>query len=85
MNAQIMKLGWKDAGKGFIMAIITAILTGVYTSVQAGQIPTTFAQFQPMLMTGATAGIGYLIKNLATNSKDEFLKAEPVAATDAPK
>lgn len=77
METEFGKLSWKDFGKGLITSIISSILTGVYTSIQSGALPTTLPEFQPMLMTGTMAGIGYLIKNLATNSNDEFLKKEP--------
>ena len=72
----IGNIGFKDAVKGFITAIISGALTGVYQIVQSG------GEVNPQVlkssgMVGLVSGIGYLIKNIFTNSNDEFGKAEP--------
>jgi hypothetical protein len=71
----IGKLSFKDIMKGFITAILSGALTGVYQVVQTG------GEVNPMVlkssgMVGVASGIGYLIKNIFTNSNDEFLKKE---------
>jgi len=71
-----LTLNWKDLGKGFLVAILGALLTGVYQALQAGTIAFTWVFWQPIVLTAATAGIGYIIKNFLTNSQDQFAKPE---------
>jgi len=71
-----LTLNWKDLGKGFLVAILGALLTGVYQALQAGTIAFTWVFWQPIVFTAATAGIGYIIKNFLTNSQDQFAKPE---------
>lgn len=70
-------LNTKDFIKGLLTTAITAILAGVYTSLSNGHAPLNFVEFQPMLLAGGTAGVGYVLKNLGTNSEDKFLIKEP--------
>ncbi len=72
----------KDLVKGFIMAILTVIVTFAYTSLQAGTLPTDGATWKHEAILGLSAGLAYLIKNFFTNSNDQFLTAEP--KKDAP-
>lgn len=72
----IGKIGFKDAVKGFITAVISGALTGIYQIVQTG------GEVNPQVvkssaLVGVASGIGYLIKNIFTNSNDEFGKKEP--------
>lgn len=73
----LFKLSTKDLLKGLITTVLTTILSGVYSSLTSG-LPTTVAQWTPIAITGITAGVGYLGKNLLTNSNDQFMKAEPI-------
>ena len=74
-KAKLFSLKYADLIKGFILAVITAIITGLYTSLQSGLLP-GMPEIKAMLLTGITAGVGYLLKNLLTNSKDQFMKKE---------
>jgi hypothetical protein len=71
-----MKLNWKDLLKGAILAFIVAILTGALQLFQGGQVEWTFVFWQPTIYAGIVALIGYLLKNLLTNSDDKILTAE---------
>ena len=64
------KINWLDLGKGAIVALITVILTAVYAGLTATPpaIPATWAQWTPILTSGVTAAIAYLMKNLFQNS-----------------
>ena len=72
-----LSLGWKDLLKGLLVVVIGAILTGVYQALQAGTIAWTWVFWQPILFTGITAGIAYIIKNFFQNSEGDPLKPEP--------
>ena len=73
MQSSFLRLGWRDAVKGFVVAAITVVLGGLYTSVEAGSLPSA-AQLQTL---GLAAGIAYLLKNFLTNSEDKILTKEP--------
>lgn len=77
MKSALLTLNWKDALKGFILAIITALVTGVYQAIQTGTIAFTWVFWQPIVYTAVGAGLAYLIKNWLTNGDDKFLKSEP--------
>lgn len=76
MKSAFLSLKAKDLVKGLIIAIITAIVTGVYQSIDAGTFALTWLYFKPILLTGLGAGLSYLLKNWLTNSDDKFLKPE---------
>jgi len=77
--SNFLQINANDLIKGFLMAFISAILTGVYTGLSSvpPTIPITWAQWQPIVFVGLGAGISYILKNWLTNSKDQFLKKEP--------
>lgn len=72
MKSSFFTLNWKDIVKGFITAVIAALLTAAYQAIQEGTIAFTWVFWQPILITSVGAGIAYLIKNLFTNSSDQF-------------
>lgn len=76
MKSEFLNLNWKDLVKGFIVAMIGALLTTVVALLEAGTIEFTWAFWQPVVYTSVGAGIAYLLKNWLTNSKDEFIKKD---------
>jgi len=77
MNSGFMKLNWKDVVKGFILAVLMALVTGVYQAIQTGTILWTWVFWQPIVYTAIGAGLAYLIKNLFQNQDgDPTLKAK---------
>ena len=75
-KSSLLSLNWKDLLKGAVLAFIVAILTGAMQLFQAGPVEWTFIFWQPTIYAGITALIGYLLKNLLTNSQDQLLKPE---------
>lgn len=59
-------LNWLDAGKGLVMAIITAILMAVESSLQAGELSLSWTK---IAVPGVIAGIAYLLKNFFTSAE----------------
>ena len=76
MKNKLYQLGTNDLIKGFIVAVLTVVLTGALTSLQAGVLP-DLATVKTLIVTGLGAGVAYILKNLLTNSEDQFLKKEP--------
>lgn len=73
------QLAKSDLAKGCIMAMLTALVTAIYTQLNSSEahIPTV----HDLLVMGksvALVGAVYLMKQLGTNSDGKFLKKEPV-------
>lgn len=75
-SSKFLSIGVKDGIKGLIMAVIAVILTTVYSSIEAGAFPTTWAEWAMILKVAASTAIVYILKNFLTNSKDQILKKE---------
>lgn len=75
--APFLRLNLNDFAKGLIMALLGALIAGIYTSIQSGALPVTLEAWKPIVMGALLAALTYLGKNFTTNSKDEFLKKEP--------
>jgi hypothetical protein len=68
-------INWADILKGFLLAAITAVITGIYQAIQTGGLP-SMADLQTIGIVALGAGLSYLIKNLLTNSDGTPLKKE---------
>lgn len=68
-----LNLNIQDLAKGLILTVLTSVVTIVYNTVSAGSL--TF-DWKAIGLTALTSGLAYLMKNLLTNSKGEFLGKE---------
>jgi hypothetical protein len=59
-------LNWLDAGKGLVMAILTAVLMAIESSLEAGEIE---INYKKVAVAGSLAAIAYLLKNFFTPSE----------------
>lgn len=75
MKSKFLSLDWKDALNGFIVAFLSAALTGIITTLDLGVLP-TLSELKSAGVVGLTAGLSYLLKNLVTNSQGEILKKD---------
>jgi VIT1/CCC1 family predicted Fe2+/Mn2+ transporter len=75
MKSKFLNLDVKDAVNGFIVAFLSAALTGLVTTLDSGVLPNV-AELKQAGVIGLTAGLSYLLKNLVTNSKGDILKTE---------
>lgn len=73
MISKFLTLNQKDFIKGLLLSVLTAVVTIVYNSVQAGSL--TF-DWKSIGVTALTTALSYLLKNLLTNSQGEILKSE---------
>lgn len=62
-TSAIGKIDVKDLAKGLAVTVISAVLTVIYDSFSKGSLS---FDWKLIAVTGGTAGIGYLIKNLFT-------------------
>ena len=76
MKSVFGTINWLDIGKGFVVAIFSALITSVYQIIQAGTpIVFSWSFFQPIVYVAVGSGLAYLIKNVFTNSQGEtFIK-----------
>ena len=81
-EAKLFALKYKDLIKGFVVAILTVVMTGAMTSLQTGAFP-TIAELKVLAITGIGAGVAYLTKNFFTSSEGKMFTAEP--KTEQPK
>ena len=76
-RSPFLKLAIPDFIKGLILAVITALVTGLYELINGGWAFTfDWVTFKPIVMTAVAALLSYLIKNLLTNSDGQPFAAE---------
>lgn len=75
MNSKFLNLNSYDFLKGFLMTVGVAFLTAILTALEKNMMPSS-AQLKAAAITGLTAGVIYLVKNLVTNSKAEVFTSE---------
>ncbi len=68
-----MSLDIKDLSKGLVMAVLSSVLTIIYSTVNVGSLS---FDWQSIGMAAITSAIAYLMKNLFTNSDGKFLAEE---------
>jgi VIT1/CCC1 family predicted Fe2+/Mn2+ transporter len=73
--SNFLNLNSQDLLKGFIVAFLSAALTGVVATLDSGVLP-TLAELKSAAIVGLTAGLSYLLKNLLTNSQGVVLKKD---------
>lgn len=73
MNSPFLNINLNDLGKGLILAVLTSVLTVIYTTVQAGSLS---FDWNLIATTALTSALGYLLKNLLTNSKGQTFQKE---------
>jgi xanthine/uracil/vitamin C permease (AzgA family) len=72
--SKLFRLNKNDLVKGFILAILTAFLTGLYQVLIVGEI--SVEAIKTIFIAMLTAGVSYLIKNLVSNNNGEILKED---------
>jgi hypothetical protein len=73
MNSPFLNIDLNDLGKGLILAVLTSVMTVIYTTVQTGSLS---FDWKLIATTAITSALGYLMKNLLTNSKGETFTKE---------
>lgn len=76
MKSTFLKLNTKDIVKALILTFITALLTGIYQLLQTNRL-LTWDSLKPVVISSIAAMLGYLLKNVFTNSEDKFMATEP--------
>lgn len=74
MNSPFLTLNTRDFIKGLIVSVLSSVLTIMYQTIQAGSL--TF-DFKAIGTVAIMSALGYIVKNLMTNSNDQFMKKDP--------
>ena len=74
--SKLFKLNVFDVLKALLMAFIGAVVSGVYTAINNGGFPSTWPEWQGILIFAVGAALTYLVKNVLTNSDGLPLGAE---------
>jgi hypothetical protein len=73
MNSTLFTLDNKDFIKGLLVAVLSAVITILYNTIESGSLTFDWKAIGTMALTSA---LGYILKNLLTNSTGEFLKKD---------
>lgn len=65
-TSNLFSVDWQDITKGFVIAVVGAVLTAIQNVVSAGSFDLKWSQIGSV---AATAGISYLLKNFFTSSQ----------------
>ena len=74
-QSKIGSLNWNDALKGFLVAFLTASLTGLIETLELGALPSLSA-VKVHAIAGLVAGLSYLLKQFITNKNGDLLKSD---------
>ena len=74
MKSGYLKLTQHDFTKGLIVSVLSSVLTIMYQTIESGSFK---FDWKAIATVAAMSAMGYILKNLVTNSNDEFLKKEP--------
>jgi len=78
MKSSFFTLNSKDFTRGLFIAVLSAVVTFLYTCIQAGNF---VIDWSAIGMAALSAALAYITKNLLTNSNDELLKKEVSASS----
>jgi len=76
-RSPFFRLNWQDILKGLVTAFFSALVTGVYELLKTGGV-IDWITIRPILISSVASMLGYLIKNLFTNSEGKLFKKEPL-------
>lgn len=74
MKSNFLNLNLTDLTKGLVVAVLTAVITYLYKALQSGDF--TSLDWKIVGTTALIAAIGYLSKNLLTNSEGQVMSPE---------
>lgn len=73
MKSPFLTLNSQDFIKGLVVAVLSSVIAILYSTVQTGSLVFDWKAIGTVALTSA---LGYIMKNLFTNSNDELMKKE---------
>jgi hypothetical protein len=77
MKSKLFTIDTRDVLHGLFIAFLTALLTGIIDMLGKGAV-FDWPSLKPVLIAGISAALSYLLKCLATNSRNQLFTREPV-------
>jgi hypothetical protein len=71
MKSGFAKLNIEDFFKGLIVAVLSALVTFLYNTMDSGEV---VLNWKMIATTSLSAALAYIIKNYLTNDEGKFLK-----------
>ncbi len=71
MKSGFAKLNIEDFFKGLIVAVLSALVTFLYNTMDSGEV---VLNWKMITTTSLTAALAYIIKNYLSNDEGKFLK-----------
>lgn len=69
----MFKLGYKDAIKGVIVSVLSAVVTALLGIIQQNGLALTSTELKTVATVAVTTFLGYLLKNFFTDENDKFV------------
>lgn len=76
MKSKLFTIDSRDILHGLLMAFLTALLTGIIEMLEKGAV-FDWTTIKPVLIAGISAALSYLLKSLASNSRNQLFTREP--------
>lgn len=76
MKSKLFTLDIRDVLHGLLIAFLTALITGIIDMLGKGVV-FDWPSIKPVLIAGISAALSYLLKCLATNSRNQLFTREP--------
>ena len=74
MKSKFLSLNSQDFLRGLVVSTLSAVLTIVYQTIQTGSLTFDWKAIGTIAISSA---LGYIVKNLLTNSADQLMTTEP--------
>jgi hypothetical protein len=71
MKSKIFTLFWRDLLNGLLIAFLAALIDGIIKILESGAV-FDWIHIKPVLITGISAALAYLLKSLSTNSRNQL-------------
>ena len=76
MKSKLFTLDWRDLMNGLLIAFLAAMIDGIIKILGSGAV-FDWPHLQPVVIAGISAALSYLLKSLATNSRNQLFTKEP--------
>lgn len=76
MKSKLFTLDTRDLINGLLVAFLTALITGVIEILGRDAI-FTWITMKPVVIAGISAALSYMLKSMATNSRNQLFTKEP--------
>lgn len=76
MKSKLFTLDYRDMLNGLLIAFLAALIDGIIRILESGAV-FDWIHIKTVLIAGISAALAYLLKNLATNSRNQLFTKEP--------